>query len=58
MPLEVCHVLNQPRSGRLAISPNTIKCVLQVVVQNSTIRGFSYATITKEVRKRGHEVAI
>jgi hypothetical protein len=28
MPLEVCHVLNQPRSGRPAISPEAIKCVL------------------------------
>jgi hypothetical protein len=53
----VCHVLNQPRSSRLAISPEAIKCVLQVIVQNSTTRGFSYTTITKEVRKRGHEVA-
>jgi transposase len=57
MPLEVCHVLNQPRSGRPAISPTAIKCVLQVVLQNSTIRGFSCATIAKEVRKRGYEVA-
>jgi hypothetical protein len=57
MPLEPCHVLNQPRSSRLAISPDTIKCILQVVVQNSTTRGFSCATIAKEVRKRGHEVA-
>jgi hypothetical protein len=28
-----------------------------VVLQNSTTRGFSCATIAKEVRKRGHEVA-
>jgi transposase len=58
MPLEVCHVLNQPRSGRPAISSNAIKCVLQVVLQNSTIYSFSCATIAKEIRKRGHEVAI
>jgi len=57
MPLEVCHVLNQPRSSRPAISLDAIKYVLQVIVQNSTTRGFSCATITKEVRKRGHEVA-
>jgi hypothetical protein len=40
MPPETCHVLNQPRSGRPAISPTAIKCVLQVVLQNSTTRGF------------------
>ena len=57
MSLEVCHVLNVPRSGRPAISPDTIKCVLKVVLQNATTRGFSCATIAKEVRKRGHEVA-
>ena len=57
MPLETCHVLNQPRSGRPAIPPAAIKCILQVVLQNSTTRGFSCATIAKEVRKRGHEVA-
>jgi len=57
MLLEVCHVLNTPRSGRPAISPNAIKCVLKVVLQNATTRGFSCATIAKEVRKRGHEVA-
>ena len=57
MPLEVCHVLNAPRSGRPAISLDTIKCVLKVVLQNTTTRGFSCATIAKEVRKRGHEVA-
>jgi len=51
-------VLNQPRSGRPAISPEAIKCVLQVILQNSTTRSFSCATITKEVRKRGHEVAV
>ena len=58
MPLEVEHVLNTPRSGRPAISPKVIKCVLKVVLQNATIRGFSCATITKEVRKRGHEIAL
>jgi hypothetical protein len=57
MPLEVHHVLNQPRSGRPAISPDAIKCVLKVVLQNSTTRGFSCAAIAKEVKKRGHEVA-
>jgi hypothetical protein len=57
MPLKVSHVLNQPRSGRPAICPDAIKCVLKVVLQNSTTRGFSCATIVKEVRMRGHEVA-
>jgi hypothetical protein len=57
MPLEVSHVLNQPRSGRPAISSDAIRCVLAIVLQNSTIRGFSCGTIAKEVRKRGHEVA-
>jgi hypothetical protein len=28
IPLEVSYVLNQPRSGRPAVSPTTIKCVL------------------------------
>ena len=28
MPLEVSHVLNQPRSGRPTILPSAIKCVL------------------------------
>ncbi len=32
MPLEVCHVLNVPRSGRPVISLDTIKCVLKVVL--------------------------
>ena len=57
MPLETSHVLNQPRSGRPAISPAAIKCILQVVLQNSTTRGFSCAVIAKEVRRRGYEVA-
>jgi hypothetical protein len=57
MPLETEHVLNAPRSGRPPISIDAIKCVLKVVLQNSTTRGFSCATIAKEVRKRGHEVA-
>ena len=57
MPLEVSHVLNVPRSGRPAISSEVIKCVLTVVLQNATTRGFSCATIAKEVKKRGHEVA-
>ena len=58
MPLEVEYVLNIPRSGRPAISPETIKYVLKVVLQNTTTRGFSYTTIAKEVRKRGHEVVL
>jgi hypothetical protein len=29
---------------------------LKVVLQNSTIRGFSYIIIVKEVRKRGYEI--
>jgi transposase len=57
MPLEVAHVLNQPRSGRPAVSPDAIKCVLKVVLQNSTTRGFSCGTLAKEVKKRGHKVA-
>jgi hypothetical protein len=57
MPLEVSHVLNTPRSGRPGISAEAIKCVLKVVLQNSTTRGFSCAVIAKEVKKRGHEVA-
>jgi hypothetical protein len=57
MPLEVFHILNQPRSGRPTISPDVIRCVLKVVLQNSTTRGFSYRTLAKEVRKRGHEIA-
>jgi hypothetical protein len=56
MPLEVAHVLNQPRSGRLAVSPDIIKCVLKVVLQNSITRGFSCGTLAKEVKKREHEV--
>lgn len=58
MPLEVNHVLNAPRSSRPGISLEAIKCVLKVVLQNSTTRGFSCATIAKQVRKRGHEVAL
>jgi hypothetical protein len=57
MPLEVSYVLNAPRSGRPGISPEVIKSVLKVVLQNSTTRGFSCAIIVKEVKKRGHEVA-
>jgi hypothetical protein len=56
MPLEVSHVLNAPRSSRPRISPEAIKCVLKVVLQNSTTRGFSCAIIAKEGKKRGHEV--
>jgi hypothetical protein len=58
MPLEVSHILNAPRSGRPAISSNAIKCILKVVLQNSMTRGFSYTTITKEVRKRGYEIVL
>jgi hypothetical protein len=57
MPLEVAHVLNQPRFKRLAVLPDAIKCVLKVMLQNSTIKGFSCGTLAKEVKKRGHEVA-
>jgi hypothetical protein len=57
MPLEVTHVLNQPRSRRPAVSPDAIKCVLKVMLQNSTTRRFSCGTLAKEVKKRGHEVA-
>jgi hypothetical protein len=57
MPLEVSHILNAPRSGRPVISAKAIKCVLKVVLQNSTTRGFSCAVIAKEVKKRGHEIA-
>jgi hypothetical protein len=57
MPLEIRHILNAPRSGRPPILIDAIKCVLKVVLQNSTTRGFSCAIIAKEVRKRGHEVA-
>jgi hypothetical protein len=57
MPLEVSYILNIPRSGRPAISSEAIKCVLIVVLQNATIRGFSCTTIAKEVKKRGYKVA-
>jgi hypothetical protein len=57
MPLETRHVLNTPRSRRLLISINVIKYVLKVVLQNPTIRGFSYTIIAKEVRKRRYKVA-
>jgi hypothetical protein len=58
MPLEVSHVLNTLRSGWLIIFSETIKCVLKVVLQNSITRGFSCAAITKEVKKKGHEIAL
>jgi Fe2+ or Zn2+ uptake regulation protein len=51
-------VLNALRSGRPAISSEVIKTVLKVVLQNLTTQGFSYATIAKEVRKRGHKIAL
>jgi hypothetical protein len=57
MPLEVAHVLNQPCFKRLAISPDAIKYVLKVMLQNSTIKGFSCGTLAKEVKKRRHKVA-
>ena len=56
MPLEVSHILNAPRSGRPAISAEVIKYVLKVILQNSTIRGFSYTIIIKEIKKRGYEI--
>jgi hypothetical protein len=58
MPLEVSYILNIPRSGRPTISSNIIKYILKVILQNSMIRGFSYMTIAKEVRKRGHEIIL
>jgi hypothetical protein len=58
MPLEVSHMLNIPRSSRPVISSKVIKRVLKVILQNTTIRGFSCATITKEVKKRGCEVVL
>jgi hypothetical protein len=57
MPLEVCHVLNQPRSRRPTILSDVIKYALAIVLQNSTTRGFSCVIIAKEVWKRGHKVA-
>jgi repressor of nif and glnA expression len=56
--LKVYHVANLARSGRPAISPEAMACVLKVILQNSTTRGFSCGTIAKEVRKRGYEVAL
>jgi translation initiation factor 2B subunit (eIF-2B alpha/beta/delta family) len=56
MPLEVSHILNILRSGRPAISSEAIKYILKVVLQNSTIRGFSYIIIVKEVRKRSYKI--
>jgi hypothetical protein len=56
MPLETSHVLNQSCFGGPAISPAMIKCVLQVVLQNSTTYGFSYTVIIKEVSRRGYKV--
>ena len=57
MIIEVKHVLNAPRSGRPQISVEAIKCVLKLMLQNSTTRGFSCGTLAKEARKRGHEIA-
>jgi transposase len=57
MPLEVLYILNAPRSGRPAISAEAIKCILKVVLQNSTTRGFSCTIIAKEVKKRGYKIA-
>ena len=56
MPLEVSYVLNAPRSSRPIISSKVIKYILKVVLQNSTMRGFSCAVIAKEVKKRGYEI--
>jgi transposase len=57
MIIEVNHVLNAPRTGRPHITVQAIQCVLKLMLQNSTTRGFSCATIAKEARKRGHEIA-
>ena len=57
MIIEVEHVQNAPRSGRPSISPEAISCVLKVVLQNSTTRGFSCKTIGKEVARQGFQVA-
>jgi hypothetical protein len=57
MIIEVKHVLNAPRTGRPHITVQAIQCVLKIMLQNSTTRGFSCATIAKEARKRGHEIA-
>jgi repressor of nif and glnA expression len=56
MLLEVSYILNILRSSRPIISAKVIKYILKVILQNSTTRGFSYAIITKEVKKRGYEV--
>jgi hypothetical protein len=56
MPLKVSHVLNTLRSGRPTIFSKAIKCVLKIVLQNFTTRGFSYAAIAKKVKKRGHKI--
>jgi hypothetical protein len=56
--IKVKHVLNAPRSGRPQISVEAIKCVLKLMLQNSTTRGFSYGTLAKEACKRGHEIAL
>ena len=39
------------------ISSEAIKYAFVVMLQNSTTRGFSYATIAKEVQRRGYKVA-
>lgn len=57
MILEPHHVANAPRSGRPSISPEAIACILQVVTKNSITRGLSCAAISKEVKKRKHDVA-
>jgi repressor of nif and glnA expression len=57
MVLEVHHIANMARSGRPAVLKEVIACVLKVILQNLTTRGFSYGIIAKEVRKRGYEVA-
>jgi hypothetical protein len=50
-------VLNAPRTSRPPITVQAIQCVLKLMLQNSTTRGFSCATIAKEARKRRHEIA-
>jgi hypothetical protein len=51
MVLETEYVLNAPRFGRPLISNDAIRCVLMVVLQNSTIRTFSCAIIEKMIWK-------
>jgi hypothetical protein len=52
MILKVEHVLNAPRSSKPRVSNEVIACVLKLMLQNSTTRGFSCSTLAKEARKR------